>query len=33
MRANTKHVVLGFIFLKYIYDTFKEHRRSWLPHG
>ncbi len=26
-----KHVVLGLIFLKYIYDTFEEHQRSWLP--
>ena len=29
--GENKHVVLGFIFLKHIYDTFEEHQRSWLP--
>ena len=27
--AEYKHVVLGLIFLKYISDTFEEHRAGW----
>ena len=30
--AEYKHVVLGLIFLKYISDTFEEHRRQ-APRG
>jgi type I restriction enzyme M protein len=29
--AEYKHVVLGLIFLKYISDSFEEHRRSPRP--